>query len=254
VSAPGRIAIGGAVARKPGAAGHAWQFLQYLLGFRSLGYEVLLLDRLEGGHAAGIEWVRRTLRDAGMDGAYSIDLGDGVHAGVPRADALAFLRGADLLLNVMGYVTDEELLAAAPCRVFLDTDPGFGQMWLALGLADVFAGHDVHVTIGERIGAADCTVPDCGIDWITSPQPVALGAWPKLPAPRGGRATSVASWRWTSIPPTPPTPGRCATAAGRSPIPRSSPLPRTDTGRTCRPPPPRSWWPRACTWTAAAAG
>ena len=190
-----RIAIGGAVARKPGAAGHAWQFLQYLLGFRSLGYEVLLLDRLGGGNAAGIEWVRRTLRDAGLDGAYSIDVGDGVHAGVPRADALAFLRGADLLLNVMGYVTDEELLAAAPCRVFLDTDPGFGQMWRALGLADVFAGHDAHVTIGERIGAADCTVPDCGIDWITSPQPVALGAWPKLPIPRGGRATSVASWR-----------------------------------------------------------
>ena len=50
----GRIVICGAVAQKPQQAGHTWQFLQYLLGFRSLGYEVLLLDRLEGGHAAGI--------------------------------------------------------------------------------------------------------------------------------------------------------------------------------------------------------
>jgi hypothetical protein len=109
---------------------------------------------------------------------------------------LEHVRTADLLLNVMGYCTDQALLEAARLRVFLDTDPGFGQMWHALGLADIFAGHDVHVTIGERIGAEDCTVPDCGIRWIVTPQPVVLEAWPALAAPPGGlRFTSVASWR-----------------------------------------------------------
>ena len=39
----------------------------------------------------------------------------------------------------MGFLDDEEILAAAPLRVFLDIDPGFGQMWRELGLADVFA-------------------------------------------------------------------------------------------------------------------
>jgi hypothetical protein len=191
----GRIAIGGAVAQKPGAAGHAWQFLQYLLGFRRLGYEVLLLDR---GGAVG--WVDEVLRWAGLEGAYSVDLGGGAHAGVDRAGALAFLRDCDLLLNVMGFVTDEELLAAAPRRVFLDTDPGFGQMWRALGLADVFAGHDAHVTIGERIGAPGCSVPACGLDWITTPQPVVLDAWPALPPAPAGAFTSVATWRGAYAP------------------------------------------------------
>ena len=50
----------------------------------------------------------------------------------------------------MGYLDDEEILAASPIRVFLDIDPGFPQMWHELGLADVFQGHDRFVTIGER--------------------------------------------------------------------------------------------------------
>jgi hypothetical protein len=188
VSRP-RIAIGGAVAQKPGAAGHAWQFLQYALGFRRLGYDVLLLDR--AGDARGVEWVSRVL--GGID--WSIDLGGGLHAGMSRRDALEFVADADLLLNVMGFVTDEELLGAARRRVFLDTDPGFPQMWRALGLADPMAGHDAHVTIAERIGEADCAIPECGLDWITTPQPVVLEAWPAQPPGGGARFTSVASWR-----------------------------------------------------------
>ena len=37
-------------------------------------------------------------------------------------------------------------------RVFLDIDPGFGQMWQALGQAELFGDHDDYVTIGENIG------------------------------------------------------------------------------------------------------
>ena len=193
-----RIAIGGALAQKPGSSGHAWQFLQYLLGFRQLGYDVLLLDRLEGPperQAAGVAWVLRVLSEAGLDGAWSVDLGRGLHVGVSRPRTLDFVSGADLLLNVMGFIDDDELLAAAPRRVFLDTDPGFPQMWSALGLADVMAGHDAHATIAERIGAPGCTLPVCGLDWITTPQPVVLGAWPAQPPRPGMRFTSVASWR-----------------------------------------------------------
>lgn len=194
----GRIAIAGAVAQKPGAAGHAWQFLQYLLGFRRLGYEVLLLDRLAGSESsqrAGATWLAGVMREAGLREAWSLDLGGGSHAGVPRRDALRFLASADFVLNVMGFLTDPELLAAARRRVFLDTDPGFPQMWRELGLADVFAGHDVHVTIGERIGEPDCAVPDAGIRWLTTPQPVVLDEWPRWPSGDGSRFTSVASWR-----------------------------------------------------------
>jgi hypothetical protein len=201
VTARGRIAIAGSVAQKAHNAGHTWQFLQYLLGFERLGYEVLLLDSLE--HAAAdaadeqerIAYVDSVMREHGLDEAWTVALPGGRQAGMPRARAVQFVRDADLLLNVMGFCADEELLGAARRRVFLDTDPGFPQMWHDLGLADVFAGHDAHVTIGERIGRPDCEIPTCGLDWITTPQPVVLDAWPRASAPPRRPFTSVASWR-----------------------------------------------------------
>jgi hypothetical protein len=195
----GRIAIGGAIAQKPGCAGHAWQFLQYLLGFQRLGYEVLLLDRLPGD-GAGAEaersrrWLHAVMAEAGLERCWSLQIG-GRTAGLERAAALRFVADADVLINVMGFITDPELLAAARLRAFLDTDPGFGQMWCALDLADVFAGHDALITIGQRIGARDCTVPTLGREWITTPQPVVLDSWPAREPSAGSRFTSIASWR-----------------------------------------------------------
>jgi hypothetical protein len=201
MSARGRIAIAGSVAQKAHNAGHTWQFLQYLLGFKRLGYEVLLLDSLEhaGKDAAAeqecVAYVDAVMREHGLDGAWTIALPGERHAGMPRAQALQFARDADLLLNVMGFCTDDELLGNARRRVFLDTDPGFPQMWHDLGLADVFAGHDAHVTIAERIGRPDCEIPTCGLNWITTPQPVVLDAWPRASKPPRRPFTSVASWR-----------------------------------------------------------
>ena len=194
-----RILICGCIAQKAGQAGHTWQYLQYLLGFARLGYDVLLWDRLQGTvgrEDRRIAYLQAVMEEFGLAGRWSVALDDGTHAGLPRNAVLEHARTADLLLNVMGYCSEPELLDASRLRVFLDTDPGFGQMWKALELADVFAGHDVHVTIGERIAAADCTIPECGIRWIVSPQPVVLDAWPALPPPSGElRFTSVASWR-----------------------------------------------------------
>jgi hypothetical protein len=208
MSAPGRITIAGSIAQKPHQAGHTWQFLQYLLGLRRLGWDVLFVDQLDDALArdargrpcapeasVNLGWIDAIMREFGLDGAWSVVLDGGRHAGLERDRVLEHVRGSELLLNVMGFLADEELLAAAPRRVFLDTDPGFGQMWHALGLADVFAGHDAHVTIGERIGRPGCTIPTCGLDWITTPQPVVLDRWPAAPPPRGGAFTTVGRWR-----------------------------------------------------------
>jgi hypothetical protein len=201
MTAKGRIAIAGSVAQKAHNAGHTWQFLQYLLGFKRLGYEVLLLDSLvHAGNDVGAEqervaYVAGVMQEHGLACSWTIALPGARHAGIPRARALRFVRDADLLLNVMGFCGDEELLGIARRRVFLDTDPGFPQMWCDLGLADVFAGHDAHVTIGERIGRPDCEIPTCGLDWITTPQPVVLDAWPRASDPPRRPFTSVGSWR-----------------------------------------------------------
>lgn len=199
------IVVAGSVAQQPGRGGHAWVLLQYLLGFRRLGYEVLLIDRLcedmfgaDAGWppAAAVSWLEETMSRKGLDGSYALFLdhhGSRCSVGVSREKAIEALRNSVLLLDVMGFLEDEELLAAARRRVFLDIDPGFPQMWQELGLHRSFGAHDAYVTVGLRVGEAESTVPTCGVNWIRTPQPVVLEEWPQT-AP-GAAFTSVATWR-----------------------------------------------------------
>ncbi len=98
--------------------------------------------------------------DFGLGESFAIlDRGTERTVRVPRAGSWKpAARSSAMLLNVMG-VDDEELLAAAPRRVFLDIDPGFPQMWRELGLHDAFRGYDDFVTIGESIGHEGCGAP-----------------------------------------------------------------------------------------------
>ena len=202
------IIVAGSLAQRPHIGGHTWVFLQYLLGFRRLGWDVLFVDRLEpemcvdaDGEPTGLRssvnlsYLAEVMERFGLGERWSLlyDGGSEV-AGRSRAEVVDMARRSALLLNVMGFLDDEEILAAAPMRAFLDIDPGFGQIWQELGLHQTFQGHDRYVTIGERIGAADCRVPTCGIDWVTTKPPVELSEWP-VQAERGSAFTTVASWR-----------------------------------------------------------
>jgi hypothetical protein len=205
----GLIVVAGSLAQKPGFGGHAWVFLQYLLGFRRLGWEVLFLDVLgppawvdEAGAACppersrGLCYLVEVMERFGLKESFALfdDRGQSL-AGQSRGKVLEQVRRSACLLNVMGYLRDDAILGQAPRCVFLDIDPGFGQMWKELGLADVFAGHDAYVTIGENIGQPDCAIPLCGLHWIATPQPVVLEHWP-VRAGIGERWwTSIVSWR-----------------------------------------------------------
>ncbi len=207
------IVIAGALAQKPGVAGHTWVYLQYLLGFKRLGWDVLFLDRLEPEmcrdaqgqpcapqQSENLRYLQNVMTRHELGDAYAVSTGGGDHwFGLSRAKVQERLRQSAFLLNIMGYLNDEQLLAAAPRRVFLDIDPGIGQMWCSLGWADVFRGHDNFVTIGEKIGQANCPIPTCGLDWITWHQPVVLEHWPRVV--NDSRAfTSIATWRGTYAP------------------------------------------------------
>ncbi len=201
----GTIVIGGSVAQKPHHGGHTWVFLQYLLGFRRLGWDVLLLDRLEPAmsrDAAGrpcaptdsisYEFFCALLERFELTGVL---LSGNETIGLSRPELLERVGRAALLLNVMGFIEDEEILGRAPRRVFLDIDPGFPQIWHAQGLAQMFDGHDDFVTIGENLGRPNCEIPTCGLSWITTPQPVVLEHWPVADGGGRGPTTSIASWR-----------------------------------------------------------
>ena len=203
------IAVAGALAQKPGRGGHTWVFLQYLLGFRRLGYDVLFLDQLAPEMCVdargnpcrfrdsyNLAYFLDTMRGSGLSDSFSLDYNHGEEVvGLPRRIVLERLRRAGAIVNVMGFLRDDEMLATTRNRVFLDIDPGFGQMWQALGLCQMFEGHDHYATIGLNIGRSDCEIPTCGVKWITTPQPVVLELWPQQAAQPAVAFTSVMSWR-----------------------------------------------------------
>lgn len=202
------IIIAGALAQKPGHGGHSWVFLQYLLGFQRLGWDVLFLDRLDSqmcvdssGNSCelvesyNLRYFLEVMERYGLQDSFSLICDDHLHIGWSRSQVLERVRTCPFLINVMGYLDDPEILALASKKVFLDIDPGFGQMWRELGLADLFQGHDYHVTIALNMGRPECSIPTCGIDWIRTPQPVVLDNWFCGDATNGGPITSVVSWR-----------------------------------------------------------
>jgi hypothetical protein len=201
-----RVVIAAALAQRPNVGGHTWFALQYLLGFRRLGWDVLLVDRLDASmcqdqsgtqcvpeRSANLAYLAGVMDRFGLADCWTVLLPDGNAAGLSRREAKRWIAESDMLLNVMGYLDDEDLLAVSPLRVFLDVDPGFGQMWRELGLCDLFERHDRFVSVGLNVGRPDCMIPDCGLRWIPTLPPVVLDDWPVTP---GGRVfTTVASWR-----------------------------------------------------------
>jgi hypothetical protein len=203
------IIFAGSRAQRPGRGGQMWVFLQYLLGFRRLGWDVLYLDALEparcvneeGGRCAledswNVRYFRDVMKQFGLENHFALACDKGRRfIGLSRQQVLDRVKVSECLINVMGFLKDEEILHAARHKVFLDIDPGFGQMWRALGLSDVFAGHDAYCTVGMNVGRPECAVPTCGIRWITTPPPVVLDQWPHCNTQHAGRFTSVATWR-----------------------------------------------------------
>lgn len=200
------MALSAALAQRPHVGGHTWMALQWLLGFRALGWDVLLIDRLEPAmcrnpagepcapeHSTGVAYLASVMEQFGLADAWTVLVPDHDPVGAGRVEPERWLESCELLLNVMGYLDDAEVLSRAPLRVFVDIDPGFGQMWKALGLHDLFEGHDRFVTVGGNVGREECDVPDLGLDWVTTLPPVALEHWPV--APGGDAITSVATWR-----------------------------------------------------------
>jgi hypothetical protein len=199
------ILIAGMVAGHPGQGGAASAVLQYVLGLRALGHDVTLVepvavppeepaDAFAASDAAA--YFRRLVADFGLeDSAALVRSGSTATVGLSH-DELAHRAGrADILLNISGMLRDPALTDPVPRRVFLDLDPAFNQMWQAQGIDMGFDRHTHFVTIAWNIGQHGCTVPACGRDWITTPQPIVLADWPVATEIVHDALTTVAHWR-----------------------------------------------------------
>jgi hypothetical protein len=100
---------------------------------------------------------------------------------------------ADLLINVSGSLENPPEYREAGRLVYVDTDPVFTQIKLAVGVpgfAERVAAHQVHFSFGECLPG---NVPDGGFRWRPTRQPIVLSEWPVVPCQRS-TYTTIMSW------------------------------------------------------------
>jgi hypothetical protein len=201
-----KIAISGMIAADPFQGGATWAVLQYVLGFRALGHEVLFIEPIPGAciRPAGIpladsdnaSYFRQVMAEFGLQGQAAL-----LEASTRQTVGLAYdeleqaMRRADLLINISGMLDDAELTGSVPIRAYLDLDPAFNQLWASQGLDMRFEGHTHFITIGLAVGEDDCPVPTCGTTWIKTVQPIVLEYWPVDQEIEYDGLTTIGNWR-----------------------------------------------------------
>ena len=194
------------VAAFPEGGGHFWVYLQYVLGFRQLGWEVYWLEafRTKGRaqeEAAALDTFRARMEQYGLGDKFILYL---THSKRPSAElpaeylsmsrdeAEAVYERADLLLN-FHYRINPTLLPRFRRTALVDIDPGLMQFWISRGQISV-PRHDVYFTTAEGVGRKDGKIPDCGLPWIHIRPSVCLEHWPYVFDARSEAFTTVSLW------------------------------------------------------------
>jgi hypothetical protein len=186
--------------------GVAWDYLQYVEGFRQLGHDVFYLEDTEmwpydpvnntvtDDCSYNVAYLRNVMDKFGLSDRWIYrNAPDASYHGLPEPDVKNLCAGADVFVNVSGCGWLRPEYLAIPKKVFIDSDPMFTQVALVSGKQDVIErirAHDFHFTFAENIGQPDCRVPAAGLNWIPTRQPIVLDWWnspltPSLSPPRG---------------------------------------------------------------------
>ncbi|HEY2945025.1 MAG TPA: hypothetical protein VGN09_21510 [Vicinamibacteria bacterium] len=183
----------------PTGGGHLWVYLNWALGLRTLGCEVIWLERIAqsrpdslGGRVAEL---KSRLAPYGFADRLALCHAPGVS--VPGEVAKECLdldaaTEADLLLNFR-YGEPPEVVGRFRRSALIDIDPGLLQIWMQEGWIRP-AAYDAYFTTGETVGQPGARFPDLGIEWQYTPPCVSLDWWPQSVAPEGAAFTTVAHW------------------------------------------------------------
>lgn len=210
MSYPLRVVVLGYIVRGP-LGGMTWHHLQYVAGLARLGHEVFFIElggeyedcynprenRMTSDPAAGLEFIARTFARTGLSDRWAyFDGRTAQWCGRSQAQVDRVISDADLLLNISGVNPLDGGLRDVPVRILVDTDPVFTQIRhltdpVAMSLAKQ---HTVFCTFGENIGGPTSDVPDDGLPWLPTRQPVVLDLWTPTPGPASGAFSTVMQW------------------------------------------------------------
>ena len=174
--------------------GHFWVYLNWALGLRSLGCQVVWMEPVfpvsdKGQVSMRIAKLKSYLASYGFG-----DLAIPWEQELPgeRCLILEDTVDADLLLNMVPRV-DSSLVNRFRRSALIDIDPGLTQVAIAEGQMEM-AEHDHYFTIGETVGEKGSPFPDCGLRWFYTPPPVSLDLWTQTESQGTQPYTAITHW------------------------------------------------------------
>ena len=183
----------------PRLGGHLWVYLNWALGLRSLGCEVIWLENVRPNTTKDeltrlVAGLKRNLAPYQLDTALTLFAGGKDPFSLTCEDwqPLENATDADLFLNFMHRIPSETLRLFKRSAL-IDIDPGLLQTWIAQGQIQV-TPHDMYFTIGETVGHKDALFPDGRLEWHYTPPCVDLTRWPVSTAPDDAAFSTVSQW------------------------------------------------------------
>lgn len=204
------VIVMGYVVRGP-LGGMAWSDLQYLASLRALGHDVAYVedsddypscydprsDEMTVDPTYGLTFARDALDSVGLGDRWSyFDAHSQTwHGPLAPAESSVFSE-ADVLLNLAGVNPLREWALQVPVRILVDQDPAFTQI---KNLTDPVRAaftrdHTSFATFAVNIAEPDCSIPDDGIPWRPTRQPVLVERFSVTETPAEGAFTSVMQW------------------------------------------------------------
>ena len=189
----------------PQGGGHMWVFLNWALGLRELGCEVVWLEGIvKGGWTPGsgeisqrFDELKVRLAPYGFDDHIAVWTSDN---GMLPSNVTEYCidleaaRDADLLVNV-NYQTPADVIKRFRRSALLDIDPGLLQTWLSdPSYKFAIPSHDMLFTIGETVGQPGSKIPDVGLEWHYTPPCVSLSWWRPVQTTEAAPLTTVSHW------------------------------------------------------------
>jgi hypothetical protein len=180
--------------------GHMWVYLNWALGLRALGCQVIWMETVFPDLPAHevrpyVSALKDRLERYGL--ADCVALCSFTDEPLPRETVgecldIEAAAEADLLLD-LEYLIAPKLVGRFRRTALVDIDPGLMQVWMSKSLINL-ARHDVYFTTGETVGRPGSRVPDVGLRWQYTPPCVALDWWPPHPPGREAAFTTVSHW------------------------------------------------------------
>jgi hypothetical protein len=214
-----RIIVGGFLGILP-AGGITWDYIQYPLGLSYMGHDVYYIEDTQLYpiyQKPGKDWndcsdtvahLQAVMTNFGLSEKWAYrDVASGKSYGLNEKQISELCKTADVFINVSCSSVMREEYAQIPVRILLDSDPMFTQIQYMTDqsftqgegkLKELVQQHNFYFTFGENIGSADCLIPEGGIQWRSTRQPVCLKHWPMAPLPDSNSAPLTTLMNWAS--------------------------------------------------------